>query len=126
MTTRHAIDAEFHMTTPITDRQAATRKLAQAHFLVEEGLINVFRLVSQTETDAEPIKLLEVNRDTVPTGVMPLAFDAAPERGVPYPSVIVEVTPDEYEQIRSATLRLPNGWRIAEEIPNANGGVPVE
>ncbi len=110
----------------MANKQEAARKLAQAHYLVEEGLVGVFRIVSKAETDAEPIKLLEVNRDTVPTGIMPLGFDAAPERGIPYPSVIVEVTPEEYRQIQSAVLRLPNGWQIAEEIPNENAGVPVE
>src|ERR1700722_3791339 len=105
------------MRTTMANKQEAARKLAQAHYLVEEGLIGVFRLVSQAENEAEPIKLLEVNRDTVPTGIMPLGFDAAPERGISYPSVIIEVTPEEYQQIQSAVLSLPNGWQIAEEIP---------
>src|SRR5437879_5921190 len=107
-------------------KQEAAQKLAQAHFLIEEGLVNIFRLVSQAESDAEPIKLLEVNRDTVATGIMPLGFDAAPERGIPYRSVIIEVTPEEYQRIRSAELNLPNGWQIADEIPNENASVPVE
>ena len=41
---------------------------------------------------AEPIKLLEVNENTVAAGVMPLYFGPAPASGIPYPSVIVEVT----------------------------------
>ena len=110
----------------MADKHEAARQLAQAHYLVEQGLVSIFRLVTPTETDAEPVKLLEVNRDTVPTGIMPLGFDAAPERGIPYPSVIIEVTPEEYEQIRSGALALPNGWQIAEEIPNDNAGVAVE
>jgi hypothetical protein len=109
----------------MADKHEAARRLAQAHYLVEQGLASVYRLVSPVETETEPIKLLEVNRDTVPTGIMPLGFDAAPERGIPYPSVIVEVTPDEYEQIRSGALVLPNGWQIEEEIPNENAGVAV-
>jgi hypothetical protein len=110
----------------MTDKHEAARKLAQAHYLVEQGLVSVFRLTGPAETEAEPIKLLEVNRDTVPTGIMPLGFDAAPDRGIPFPSIIVEVTPDEYEQIRSGALALPNGWQIGDEIPNENAGVAVE
>jgi hypothetical protein len=109
----------------MADKREAARRLAQAHYLVEPGLVSVFRLAGPAETDAEPIKLLEVNRDTVPTGIMPLGFDAAPERGILYPSVIVEVTPEEYEQIRSGALALPNGWRIGDDIPNENAGVAV-
>ena len=48
---------------------------------------------------------------------MPLGFDAAPARGIPYASVIVEVTPEEYEQIQSRVLKLPEGWTLGEEIP---------
>jgi hypothetical protein len=69
----------------MADKQEAARRLAKAHFLVEDGLVNVFRLVSPTESDPEPIKLLEVNRDTVATGIMPVRFDAVPERGIPSP-----------------------------------------
>lgn len=105
------------------EKREAARNLARAHFLVETGLVHVFRLVSKNETEAEPIKLLEVNRFTVPTGIMPLRFDAAPARGIPYPSIIVEVTPDEYQQIQTESLKLPEDWQIAEEIPNENGAL---
>jgi hypothetical protein len=101
----------------MADRREAARILAHAHYRVEDGLVGVYRLIGKTETDAEPIKLLEVNRSTVPTGIMPLRFDPAPERGIPCPSIIVEVTPDEFQMIRSSTLKLPDDWQIAEEIP---------
>jgi hypothetical protein len=120
------IDTPFDRRVPMPDLREATRSLAQAHYLVEPGLVSIFRLIGPAGTEEEPIKLLEVNRDTVPTGIMPLGFDAAPDRGIPYPSIIVEVTPDEYEQIRSGALALPNGWRIGDEIPNESAGVAVE
>lgn len=99
------------------NKRQIAQKLAQAHFSVEEGLIRVFRLVCKQEKAGEPIKLLEVNQDTIPTGIMPLHFDAAPARGIPYPSVIVEVTPSEFELIQGDHLKLPHGWQIGEEIP---------
>ena len=68
-----------------------------------------------------PIKLLEVNADTAPSGVMPLHFGPAPAGGIPYPSVIVEVTPDEFERIRAHELKLPDGWTIGEEYPRKSG-----
>jgi hypothetical protein len=110
----------------MADKREAARRLAQFHYLVEDGMATIYRLVSPTETESEPIKLLEINRDTVATGIMPLGFGAAPDRGIPYPSVIVEVTPEEYEQLRSGGLNLPNEWRIAEEIPNENAGITVK
>ena len=35
-------------------------------------------------------------------------------------SVIVEVTPDEFERIQSQELKLPDGWTIDEEYPKGN------
>ena len=100
------------------DKREAARRLALAHYCVESGLERVFRLASPEESDTEPIKLLEVNRDSVATGILPLGFAAAPIRGIPFSSVIVEVTPAEFEKIRSGELTLPGGWQMVEEIPN--------
>jgi hypothetical protein len=47
---------------------------------------------------------------------MPLHFGPAPASGIPYPSVIVEVTPDEFKKIQSHELKLPEGWEIGEEL----------
>ena len=52
------------------------------------------------------------------SGIMPLYFGPVPSSGIPYPSVIVEVTPDEFERIKVKELELPNGWAIAEEYAN--------
>ena len=107
------------MTQMTKDEEA--RRLAQAHFDVETGLTDIFRLKSTPDAEArpdEPIKLLEVNQFTVPSGVMPLQFSPAPDLGIHYPSVIVEVTPDEFQKILSYELKLPNGWSIGEPYPN--------
>ena len=55
--------------------------------------------------------------NTVESGVMPLHFGPAPASGIPYSSIIVEVTPSEFEKIRTHELRLPDGWEIGEELP---------
>ena len=67
------------------------------------------------------VKLLEVNADTAPSGILPLYFGPVASSGIPYPSVIVEVTPDEFEKIGLHELRLPDGWTIAEEYPKESG-----
>lgn len=48
---------------------------------------------------------------------MPLHSGPLPTHGIPYPSVIVEVTPAEFARIQSDELRLPPGWTIGEELP---------
>lgn len=99
---------------------AVARQLAEIHYQLEDGLTQIFRVTRMAGAevvDAEPIKLLEVNENTVPSGVMPLHFGAAPASGISYPYIIVEVTPDEFRKIQSRELLLPEGWEIWEKMP---------
>jgi hypothetical protein len=96
-------------------------ELAKRHFEVEAGLTRIIRFSGSADVRvqaAEPIKFLEVNENTVASGVMPLGFDAAPASGIHFPSVIIEVTPREFEQIQAEELKLPRGWEVRrEEMP---------
>lgn len=106
-------------------REAVARELAHKHYEIESGLTHVFWITSPSETElnpTEPIKLLEVNENTVPSGIMPIQFGPSPASGVYYPSVIVEVTPHEYARIQTGDLRLPEGWDLGEEIPKVHQG----
>jgi hypothetical protein len=101
-------------------KRAAARELAKKHYEVEDGLMRIFRLTGKAEAEAsrsEPIKLLEVNENTVPSGVMPLHFGPVPAIGIPFPSIIIEVTPDEFTKIKRHELKLPKDWEIGEELP---------
>lgn len=94
--------------------------LAQRHYEVELGLTDIIRFTDHVNVElssTEPIKLLEVNENTVEAGIMPVYFGPAPESGIHYPSVIVEVTPKEYQKIQSQELSLPEGWRFPVPIP---------
>ena len=111
-----------------TEKAEAAKQLAKRHYDVEAGLTKIFRLTGTADVEVsplEPIKLLEVNTTTASSGIMPLHFGAAPSSGIPFPSIIVEVTPDEFEKIQTQELKLPEGWRIAEEFrkPTDDDGV---
>ena len=98
----------------------ATEALARKHYEIESGLTQIFRLTDTAEatvTRGAPIKLLEVNANTSESGIMPLHFGPAPASGIPYASVIIEVSPHEFQKIRSNELKLPEGWSIGEELP---------
>jgi len=101
------------------DKRGIARALADAHRKVEPGISRIIRVVAEREDDsAEPVKLLEVNPDTPRAGIVPIAFGAAPPE-VPFPSVVIEVTEGELQDIRSGCLRLPNGWRLEDTLyPN--------
>ena len=44
-------------------------------------------------------------------------FGPAPASGIPYPTVIIEVSPAEFLKIQAHELRLPEGWFLGEEFP---------
>lgn len=101
-------------------KEEVARILAEFHYRTEPGITEIFRLKSNGEAEElpdEPVKLLEVNEDTIPSGVMPLGFGPSPSDGITYASIIVELTPEEFEEVRSGQLPLPNDWTIGELIP---------
>jgi hypothetical protein len=87
----------------------AARRLAQAHYQVEPGISAIYPIVSDDPAD-RTIRLLEVNPSTFPSGIMPVSFAPHPPSGIPFPSVIVEVTPSEFGDIQEGRLPLPRGW----------------
>ena len=98
-------------------RLRVATELAHRHFDLVQGVEQIF-LLKKTGTESsstEPIKLLEVNRETVACGIMPVYF--GPSREVPYPLVVLDVTPREFNRLRKGKLTLPDGWKIGREIP---------
>jgi hypothetical protein len=97
----------------LKNKDQVAHDLAAAHAQPEGSVIKILRVTGPDE-DAmfEPIKLLEVNVDTVADGIVPVFF--GPDEEVPYPSVVIDVTPDEFRKIQSHELQLPQGWEIAD------------
>lgn len=105
-------------------REEVANRLAQAHYAVEPGMTQIYRVVREGgEEDAadEPIKLLEVNQDTLPLGIRPVYFRPHPASGIDFPSAIIEVTPAEFESLTrgDVNLRLPSQWSLDSLIPRA-------
>ena len=91
----------------------AAKTLIDWHFEIEPGLEEVFLVLSDDESAPdEPIKLLEVNAATVPTGsIEPFAF--APAGDIPYRVVVAEITPAELKRVLASPGRLPRGWDLS-------------
>jgi hypothetical protein len=107
------------MLNPMPDKDEIARTLANAHRSIESTITLIVRLRGPLEDDqSEPIKLLEVNTATSPSGIWPIAFTPDPP-AVPYGSVVVEVTPDEYSAITKKTLALPSGWTLGDTLYKA-------
>src|SRR5215210_892872 len=97
----------------LRSKDAVARRLIDWHFAVEPELREVYRIVMDDEgSQEEPIRLLEVNAATVPTGsVEPFVF--SPTSEIPFLTVIAEVTPEEFEMLRSKPEALPRGWDLS-------------
>jgi len=94
------------------DKDTVAAELISWHFKVEPGLVTVYRVTNANESDPkEPIKLIEVNEQTVSTGQFE-AFGFAATPDVPFPTLIAEVTPDEFAELQRSG-GIPRGWDIA-------------
>ena len=113
-------------TIKVAQQEESAKNLVEKHYELEPGLTHVIRFSGSAdvmEQAKEPIKLLEVNKNTVPAGVMPLGFDSAPDAGIRFPSVIIEVTPEEFAKIQTKELKLPKGWEYRRgEVPKPPDG----
>jgi hypothetical protein len=100
-------------------RRETARTLAESHANVDPDIQLVVRVLSPDERDeggTEPVKVLEVNPSTLAAGVQPVYFIPDVAAGIRYATVIIEVTPEEYEEIRAQRRPLPYDWRLDEEL----------
>lgn len=49
-----------------------------------------------------------------PPEVLPFRFQAQPEAGVPYPSVVVLLSPTDWAAVEKDQVKLPAGWEKAK------------
>ena len=106
-----------NMPVDLPTKDAVVRILANAHYVLEEGITDIYRIHSRLDEDdpREPIKLLEVNRSAVPVGIMPVHFGVG--KNIPYPSIIMDVTPEEFDDLRYQRLSLPKDWTLGAKLP---------
>ena len=86
-------------------------ELAQAHRAEDPSTDAIYLSDSESE-----VRLVEVSGSVGSSArgeVLPFGFRAQPDRGIPYPSVIVLVSPSEWQEIESGALALPRGWERA-------------
>jgi hypothetical protein len=105
----------------MSQKDEEAQKLADANYQIEPAITEIYRLWGTAEVEAqpdEPIKLLVINRETIPTGIMPLGFRPMPGDAIHFRSTIVDVTPEEYEEIRAGRLELPHGWTVGDLLPS--------
>jgi hypothetical protein len=98
------------------DKGEAASALAEAHRRIEPAISRIVRVIAEGEhTSDEPVKLLEVNPETSPSGIIPIAFGPDPP-AIPFPSIVIEVTEAEFERLLAGSLTLPEGWRLGDTL----------
>jgi len=100
-------------------KMEAARRLAKEHFQVDSQVRKIHLIRSERDQDAdEPIRLLEVVEGALECGIVPVGFAPNPKRGMAYPSVIVEVSPREFQAIRDGALPFEqDSWTVGEDLP---------
>ena len=114
---RDQLDEARFRKRPIS-KDTAAEKLAHAHYRTDSGILAIYRVLDKEgEKEQNAIKLLEVSENTTSDGIIPIFFDRGGLVVDPdYSAVIMEVTPEEFDDIKLERLPLPNGWRIGQEI----------
>lgn len=78
---------------------------------------NLLRAFIYYDPAGREIRLVEVVKDSPEADqVLPFRFAAAKERGIDFPVVIVELSPDEFARVEAGHWRLPQGWTEREEL----------
>lgn len=88
--------------------EKAVKFLVNDNFEVEDGLE---RIVWLRHGAGDKIRLIEVNRNGFPIGRIE-AFYFSPSEEVPFKTYLADVTPEEWQQILSGEIPLPDGWSL--------------
>jgi hypothetical protein len=88
------------------------KELAEAHRAEDPETKSVFLAESDTE-----VRLIEVSGSVGTSGeVLPFRFVARPDLGVPYASVLVLLSEDDWKRMERGELALPPGWGTPDAL----------
>ena len=90
----------------------AARELVEAHREADSGVSHAF--LSRKDNE---IRIVEVTDSVGTTNeIIPFRFKSRPDLGVPYPSVIILLSPDELGLLKKDKLKLPKGWGSFKDL----------
>ncbi len=88
-------------------------ELAKAHIAEDPQTSEVFFV----DGVSDEVRLVEVSSaigELGPGEVLPFRFQARPDQGIPYASVVVLLSPLEWRAVNDGALELPPGWDKAK------------
>ena len=98
-------------------KEEAAAEIAEFTYLVDEETRAICRAFAADEdAPEEPLKLLKVNADTPPMGILPLHFPPKVSEGMAFSYELVVITPAEFDDLQMGRLTLPDGWQLGQKI----------
>ena len=98
--------------TPKKSVADAAMDLAEAHRREDPATTEIYFVEA-----SEEVRLVEVSGSVGTSGeVLPYRFGARPAEGIPYPSIIVLLSLDEWKQLQAGHLHLPEGWGTLDDL----------
>jgi hypothetical protein len=92
--------------------EALAKELAESHRKEDPATTAVF-----LAEDPAEVRLVEVSGSVSSAGeVLPFRFAARPDLGVPYASVVVLLSEDDWARIERGELALPPDWGTPEKL----------
>jgi hypothetical protein len=88
--------------------------LVQSHREVEPNLLRVYFYRDPAGREVRLVEIVEGSPSA--EEVLPFRFAPDESRGVRYPVVIVELSPEEFDRVERGALPLPAGWTDREEL----------
>jgi hypothetical protein len=91
--------------------EEVARELAAAHRSSDPATTTI-KLFPSNGTDE--IRLLEISSLAPTTGeVLPFRFGPSPRHNIHYPSIIILLSPQEWQDVQHGHLALPEGWNLS-------------
>jgi hypothetical protein len=97
----------------MANRIAVANRIARQQY-EDEDVQEVYCIRSKRgHDDREPIVIVQTSQSSLSAGVIPMFFPAEADRGIPYPYVLIDLTPDEVDDIRRRldAGKPVKGWR---------------
>lgn len=96
----------------MSDIKEVAKKLADAHRAADPAteMIKYF-----PDAAGDQVRLLEVSTAAPTTGeVLPFQFGSDPSHGIDFKSVVILLSPSEWQAVQENKLSLPTGWELAK------------
>jgi len=100
------------------DRDSMAKWYAKQHLKTDPGIVSVHYLPKNA--GEREIRLIEVNdllRERTDDALEPIDFGVDTGMDSAHKLFVLDVTPEQWERIRTKTLPLPSGWSLDKSIP---------